>query len=79
MKDKTHGAVEIDTLSQTLAGGQEHSSMAVVAAGMHFATVAAGVRQATGFDDRQRVHIGSQANNALALSFAQRRDDAGSR
>ena len=50
--------------------------MAVVAAGMHDVGVDGGVGHAAGFQDRQRVHIGAQADGAVGLTSADRSDDA---
>ena len=56
---------------------QQHGGVAVVAAGVHDAFVAAGVFQAGGFLDRQRVHVGAQAQALAALAPAQLADHAG--
>ena len=50
--------------------------MAVVAAGMHDVGVGGGVGHAAGFQDRQRVHIGAQADGAVGLASADGSDDA---
>ena len=56
---------------QVVRRGQQHRGVAVVAAGMHHAGVAARVGQAGGLVDRQRVHVGAQAEAARAVAAHQ--------
>ncbi|MNT55809.1 hypothetical protein D3C72_1930750 [compost metagenome] len=51
--------------------------MAIVAAGMHAAGIDARVRQRRALMDRQRVHVGADADAARALATLQRPDHAG--
>ena len=48
-----------------------------MAAGMHDAGIAAGIGKAGRLLDRQSVHVGADADTALAVAALQRRDDAG--
>ena len=48
-----------------------------MAAGVHLAVVPAGVGQAGDFDDRQRVHVGADAQALAAVAMPQLSDDAG--
>ena len=51
--------------------------MAVMAAGVHFSGYRTGPGQISSFMDRQRVHIGAQANSTRRVALAQAADDAG--
>jgi hypothetical protein len=59
------------------AGRQQHGGVAVVAAGVHLAEHLAGPGLAAGLGDRQRVHVGAQADAAGAGARAQRAHHAG--
>ena len=51
--------------------------MPVVAAGVHLPFVLGAVREFVLFEQRQRVHVGAQADRARAAALAQNADDAG--
>ncbi len=61
---------------QQRRGAEQRRGVAVMAAGMHHAGIAGGVGQAGGFSDRQRVHVGAQADAAVGLAAADRRHHA---
>ena len=71
------GAVEVLRLSEVARRAEQHRGVAVVAARVH----AAGDRRAVGelvaLGDRQRIHVGAQADRAQAASAADRANDAG--
>ena len=69
--------VKRPAFGQMARRGQQHRGVAVVAAGVHHAGVAAGIGQAGGLVDRQGVHVGAQAEPALAVAAHQPADDAG--
>ena len=50
--------------------------MPVMAAGMHHTGILRSVRQPRVFGDRQRIHVGAQADAALGVAARQGRDDA---
>jgi hypothetical protein len=75
LKDYHRGAVEIPRLGQIFRRAQQHGGVAIMTAGMHLAMGFRGIFHARRLDDRQRVHIGAQADNAarrigLALDHA---------
>ena len=81
LEDAVDGAGEaLAVRGQFLRGGQQHRHMAVVAAGMHAARNAAGVREGVVLGHRQRIHVGAQADGAVRASgcaAADRADHAG--
>ena len=70
------GAGPVLVSLQQGGGSEQGGGVAVVAAGVHDAGVGRGVRDAAGFQDRQRVHVGAQADGAVGLSPANRGDHA---
>ena len=64
LEDQVDGAVVVAVLREVLGGGQQHRGVAVVAAGVHLAGVRALVREGVVLGDRQRVHVGAQADGA---------------
>jgi hypothetical protein len=51
--------------------------MPVMAAGVHFSFIFRTIWNVVRLRDRQRVHVGAQADRAIAVAVAQRADDAG--
>ncbi|MCY1226332.1 hypothetical protein D9M72_385590 [compost metagenome] len=76
LEDNVQRAPEGLVRGQVARRGQQHGSVAVMAAGVHLAVDLAGIRQAGGFTDRQRIHVGAQADGG-AVAVAQRADHAG--
>ena len=70
-------AVEIARRRQVARRRQQHRGVAVVAAGVHRAQHLAGPGLAAGLGDRQRVHVGAQADVPARRAQAQRADHAG--
>ena len=66
LEDDHGGAVEIARLGEVLRGAQQHGGVAVMAAGVHLAGRLGGVGQAGRLVDRQRVHVGAQADHLAA-------------
>ena len=58
-----HRPAKAAGLRQMRGGGQQHSGMTIVAAGVHHARITGLVADVTQFSNRQRVHIGAQADN----------------
>ena len=82
LEDHHRIAGEIARLGEIARRAQQHRGVAVMTAGMHLAGRLRGIRHAGGLEDRQRVHVGTQADHLdiavagrpLALDDA---DDAG--
>jgi hypothetical protein len=66
LENDHRGAGEIAGLGEIFCGAKQHRSMAVMAAGVHLARNGRLVGQAGFFFDRQRVHVGAQANDPVA-------------
>jgi hypothetical protein len=77
LEDEVDGAVEVAGFRQVFGGTQQHGRVAVVAAGVHAAGVLAGMGQSGCLQDRQRVHVGTQADRVLAVAIAQHADHTG--
>ena len=75
----TDRAVEIARLGEILRGAEQHGGVAVMAAGMHLARGLRGIGLAVASVDRQRVHVGAQADGAARCRLAalDHADDAG--
>ena len=76
LEDQVERAGEAAAVREMVRRGEQHRRVAVVAAGVHHALVAAGVGKAGLFVDRQRVHVGAQAELALAVAAPKASDDA---
>jgi hypothetical protein len=77
LEDEVHHAVETPRGRQVARRAQQHRGVAVVAAGMHYALVHRAMAEAVDFQDRQRVHVGAQANRPRAAAGTQHADHAG--
>ena len=77
LEDEVDGAVEIAGLGEVLGRTQQHGGMPVMAAGVHLAGPGRGVGDAGGLGDRQRVHVGAQADAPLARAGLDHRHHAG--
>ena len=77
LEDQVDRAVVVAVLREMLGGGEQHRRVAVVAARVHLAGARAAVREGVLLGDRQRVHVGAQADGARAAAVLQDRDDAG--
>ncbi len=66
LEDEHRRAVEIARLGQVACGAEQHHRVRVVPAGMHHAGALRGPGQVGAFVDRQRVHVGAQADRAAA-------------
>ena len=75
LEDDRDGAVEITGLGEIFGGPQQHGGMAVMAAGMHLAVGLGGIGLAGDFGQRQRIHVGTQADD-LARARLRALDDA---
>ena len=65
LEDEVHSTVKVSVFSQVFSGGQQHGGMAVVAAGVHFAGMAAGMDESVELLHGQSIHVRAQANSAL--------------
>ena len=70
LEDQVHRAVKVGVLCQGGGGAQQHGGVAVMAAGMHAALVLADVIEGIDFRDRQRVHVGADADAAAGIVLA---------
>ena len=68
LEDQVERARELQVFRDVSGRSQQHGGVPVVAAGMHDARIAAGIRQAGGFVDGQRVHVGTQAQRFAAIA-----------
>ena len=66
LEDEIDGAVEVLGLGEILGGAQQHHRVAVMAAGMHLAGDRRFVIEVVGLVHVERVHVGAQADRALA-------------
>ena len=62
LEDQNDVAVEVPRLTQVFRGAQQHRCMPIMAAGMHRAGGFRGIVEPRFLMDRQRGHIGAQAN-----------------
>ncbi|MNV30449.1 hypothetical protein D3C71_1217160 [compost metagenome] len=69
LENQVHGAIECPCPGQVLTRRQQDGGMSVVTAGMHDTVYPAGIRQTGGFLDRQRIHVGAQANGPTLAIF----------
>ena len=70
LEDHDRGAGEIRVLGEVARRTQQHRGVAVMAAGMHLAGIGRGMRHAGQLLQRQAVHVGAQADGALARPLA---------
>ncbi len=79
LEDHDHGAVEIAGLGEMLGRAQQHGGVAVMAAGVHHARVLGSEGHARSLQDRQRIHVGTQADGLAGghVAAADHADHAG--
>ena len=65
LKNELHGARPAWVRRQQRRCTEQRGRMAVMATGMHDVGVGGGVGNAAGLQDRQRVHVGAQADGAV--------------
>ena len=70
LEDDNGAAAEIAGLAQMAGSTKEHCGVPVMATGMHAARYRRGVREPCLFADRQRIHIGSEADGRASPSMA---------
>ncbi len=71
LKDHHRGSVKIPRLGQIFRRAQQHRRMSVMPASMHFTGFFGFVIKPGRFKNRQRIHIGAQANHlARDIGFA---------
>ncbi len=66
LEDDRRRAIEVTGFGEIFGGAEQHCGMPVVAAGMHEAGRLRGVREAGRLHDRQRIHVGADADDAAA-------------
>ena len=76
LEDEVDGAVEILGLREIACGAKEHRRMPVMPASVHLAGIDGLVGEVGLLLDRQRVHVGADADRARAGAAAQGADDA---
>ena len=77
LEDQVDRAVEVAPRGERLGRAEQHGGVAVVAAGVHAAVHGRFVRELVALGDRQRVHVGAQADRAQAAAAAHHADHAG--
>ncbi len=80
LENEMHRAFEVSLAAQrrqSLGRTQQHRGMAVMTAGMHLSRMARAVLEGIEFVERQRVHVGAQADGATAAAGLQAADHAG--
>ena len=77
LKDQVHLAVEIARRGEMFRGAKQHRRVPVMAAGVHHARGAGFMVGLGQFAHRQCVDVGADADRAVRLPGADRRDDAG--
>ena len=70
LEDDDRGAGEIARLGEIARGAEQHGGVAVMAAGVHLAGHRRLVRQSGFLLDRQRVHVGAQADDLVGFALA---------
>ena len=76
LEDQVHGAVEIPRFGEIAREPQQHRGVAVMAAGMHLAGIFRGIGKVRLLLDRQRIHVGADADGAARRAVAEGADDA---
>ena len=77
LEDEAAGAVEAPVPRQVLCGAQQHGRVAVMAARVHLAVVLRAMREVVRLLQKQRVHIGPEADRPPAGAARQRADHTG--
>jgi hypothetical protein len=77
LEHEVDGAVEVARGGQHLGSAQQHRGVTIVAARMHASGVAGAMLEGVGLLDRQRVHVGAQADRAGRTAVAQHADHPG--
>jgi hypothetical protein len=75
LKDENNRPVGITLCCQRRGGIQQHSHVAVMAAGMHHIGVAGLVFKVISFRDWQSIHVGSQTDHTAAAAITQNPDN----
>ena len=78
LENKVHGTAKAAGLRQMRRCRQQNRAMTIMAAGVHHARIARFIADIALLGDRQRVHIGPQANHRTG-AVLQGRDHAGTR
>src|SRR6185437_4213880 len=77
LKEQMHAAVEPPRLREVTRRAKQHRRMPVMSAAVGNTGVDAGVWGPGGFLDRQRIHVGAQADRPVGVSRRDHSDDAG--
>ena len=67
LKNKMHHTIEVARLGQVLRRTQQHGGVAIMTAGMHASGVLRAVGKVIALFDRQRIHVGAQADGMHGL------------
>ena len=70
LEDHYGGPGKVAALREIARGAEQHRGMAVMPAGVHLAGIGRLIRQIGGLVNRQRVHVGAQADGSLARRAA---------
>ena len=79
LEDEVHRAVEIARARKVPGGCKQHRGVPVMTARVHTAIMGGSVRKGIELIQRQGIHIGAQANRALALAALEHPDHARAR
>ncbi len=82
LEDEADGSVKVQrvlVLGEVTRGAEQQRRVSVMAAGVHFPRMPRAIREAVLLIDRQRVHVGAQADGAGAAALAQDADNPGLR
>ena len=77
LKNQVHRAIKIALLGQATCGSQQHRGVTIVAAGVHLPLVFRVMRKLIQLAQRQRIHVGTQADHPWRGTGTQHTDDTG--
>ena len=77
LEDEYGNAIKVGIARQISCRAEQHGGMAVVATGVHLAAFGAGVGKGVELLDRQRVHVGTQANGPCRVAAPDNADHTG--
>ncbi len=77
LEDQVHGALEMPRPREVFGAPEQHRRVPVMAAGMHLAVRGRAMGKIVHLLDRQRVHIGAQADRRRRIAASDRADDTG--
>ena len=70
LENQLYGAGEITGFGKVFGRAEQHRGVAVMAAGMHFSVILGAMLGRAFFLDRQRIHVGAQADGRTVAAIA---------